>query len=92
MDTNMNSDIRELDMCEVDAVSAGALPAVAVYYGLRAGGGALIGAGLAIANEMAGDGLSWSDWDEVAIGAGAGALGGLGGGMYGHAGKFLSKM
>ena len=77
----------ELRESELDQVSGG--NPLTIYYGLRAAGGALIGAGATIAAENAGDGLGWDDWDEVLIGAGGGAIAGLGFGAAGHANKFL---
>lgn len=64
--------VRKLSLDEIDTVSGAAAPAV--YYGVRAGFGAAIGAGNAIRTELQGDGLGWEDWDEVA----GGALAGLG--------------
>jgi len=84
------TDIRELSLDEIEAVSGAAFPVVA-YYGLRTGGGALIGAGVGIANELRGDGLQWSDWNEIGGWALAGAGIGGGGGMWQHASRLLKR-
>ncbi|MGX6647564.1 hypothetical protein ACWCOP_06435 [Maricaulaceae bacterium MS644] len=85
----VDASIRPLSPSQIDQVGGAGLPVLAGYYALRAGGGALVGAAGAMAREVAGDGLGWDDWDEVATGAGIGALAGVGLGMHGHAAKVL---
>ena len=66
--------MRTLTLNEVDAVSGGV---VHVAWGIRVGGGAALGAAGAIAAELHGDGLQWSDWTKVGAGAALGAAGGF---------------
>lgn len=71
----MEADMQELAASEIDSVNGGV-----VYWGVRAGVGAVVGGAVAVTRELQGDGLSWADWDEVAVGAGIGAAAGLLGG------------
>ena len=73
--------VRELSVEEIDAVAGAAAPVV--YYGVRAAAGAILVGGYEAVRQAQGDGLSWEDWDEIAVAAGYGALGGLVGGGIG---------
>ena len=62
--------MRTLTVDEEICVSGGV---VHVAWGIRVGGGAAFGAAGAVAAELHGDGLQWSDWGKITTGAAIGA-------------------
>jgi len=87
----MSEDMRELSPAEINSVS-GAFAPIVGYYALRTGGGALIGAGAGIVNELRGDGLQWSDAGSIGGWALAGAGFGGGGAMFRHGNRLFKQI